>query len=161
MDEEEDSSKRLLFYNRFNTDDDKVDEEDKAEDYVISRHLNHHHNRPLQTIKSLPFSTRYRLSHEESDLDNNEEEPRPDDEEDQVTSNLDVPKLKDMKSHSFPPPWSREDCDPPSGVSVANDIIEEVASLMRDEDDEEYGNAAVERRRRWILYNHTISRSNG
>ena len=93
--------------------------------------------------------------------------------------NLDVPKLKDMKSHSFPPPWARDDdeAEPEAAsetTSTSSSSTSSVASTPEDRERhffdaynrEEFPLPAVstcgafsadERRRRWLQYSHTIS----
>ena len=98
---------------------------------------------------------------------------------------LDVPKLRDLKSHSFPPPWSRlteedeeegvEDADAtaaygngpeqrqPFGPLVIADPFfmgsDAAAARLADTCPSPGGESpqAEERRRRWLLHNHAVS----
>ena len=96
---------------------------------------------------------------------------------------LEVPKLRDLKSHSFPPPWTRLTGDENEGEGDAyGDAAEPqlygplviadpsslfagseaaAARLASEDGGEESPQAAEERRRRWLLHNHAISCSGG
>ena len=97
---------------------------------------------------------------------------------------LDVPKLRDLKSHSFPPPWSRlteeeEDADAyveapeqrPVGLIgplvIADPLFfmgsDAAAARLADMCPSSGGESpqAEERRRRWLLHNHAVSCSEG
>ena len=92
-------------------------------------------------------------------------------------SQLEPPKLKDLKSHSFPPPWASESHEEEEdGTEVAAASSNDSSSLestlqlvsssaigssgyvpFGEEDEASSAAAAEERRRRWLLYSQTIS----
>ena len=101
-----------------------------------------------------------------------------------VVAALDVPKLRDLKSHSFPPPWSRlteeeedegEDHADAAVVAAYGVAPEQPFGPLVIADPFYMGNdsaaarlaetcespQAEERRRRWLLHNHAISCSGG
>ncbi len=87
-----------------------------------------------------------------------------------AVSSLEVPKLRDLKSHSFPPSWTRDsleedsESDSKSGESAAEKEGENEEEESSDKilaPPQCYKHAAIDRRRRWLLYAQTFSADAG
>jgi hypothetical protein len=72
---------------------------------------------------------------------------------------LDVPKLRDLKSHSFPPPWSRDSREEEEEEAVSTDSSTTDSLGTASAAQSIIDSSADARRRRWLLYNCTISGS--
>ena len=91
---------------------------------------------------------------------------------------LDVPKLRDLKSHSFPPPWARDDEDKNDHRDSKNILLLQQTSNSSDSStdasSDEFARSSLhhhpylqhleqssadERRKRWLFYTHTVSGS--
>lgn len=78
-------------------------------------------------------------------------------------SNLDVPKLRDLKSHSFPPPFkgdksscsSQETSGSSNGIALVSESVV-INSSSTDSSSNEF-ETADDRRKRWLIHNHSSS----